>query len=103
MPQRPMKIEIVIDPARPAPQSLASRVAPATAAAVAPVRAARPATRGRRGPKSRRKTTERPQKSVADLDCGNGGLHRFQRPYRGTRCYCLNCRMLGSSVASSLI
>ncbi|KAI6129604.1 hypothetical protein EDD17DRAFT_1758730 [Pisolithus thermaeus] len=66
--ERPMKIEIVIDPARPAPQSLASRVAPATAAAVAPVRAARPATRGRRGPKSRRKTTERPQKSVADLD-----------------------------------
>ncbi|KAI6109455.1 hypothetical protein EDD17DRAFT_626151 [Pisolithus thermaeus] len=28
----------------------------------------RPAIRGRRGPRSRRKTTERPQKSVADLD-----------------------------------
>ncbi|KAI6029583.1 hypothetical protein BKA83DRAFT_4220673 [Pisolithus microcarpus] len=66
--KRPMKIEIVIDPARPAPQSLASRVAPATATTVAPTRAARPATRGRRGLKSRRKTTERPQKSVADLD-----------------------------------
>ncbi|KAI6043935.1 hypothetical protein EDC04DRAFT_494538 [Pisolithus marmoratus] len=68
MPQRPMKIEIVIDPARPAPQSLASRVAPAAAAPAAAPRGARPATRGRRGLKTRRKPTERPQKSVADLD-----------------------------------
>ncbi|KAI6019799.1 hypothetical protein F5J12DRAFT_813300 [Pisolithus orientalis] len=68
--KRPMKIEIVIDPARPAPQSLASRVAPAAAAAVTTTtRVARPATRGgRRGLKTRRKPTERPQKSVADLD-----------------------------------
>ena len=38
-----MKIEIVVDPSRPAPQSLASRVAPATAAA-----AAAPTTRAAR-------------------------------------------------------
>jgi THO complex subunit 4 len=78
--KRPMKIEIVVDPARPAPpQSLASRVAPppaaaaaaaATAAGVVPhARAARPAVRGaRRGRGRGRKTNERPQKSVADLD-----------------------------------
>lgn len=38
--ERPMKIEIVVDPARPVPPaSLASRVAPAAAAAAAPVEA----------------------------------------------------------------
>ncbi|KIJ61518.1 hypothetical protein HYDPIDRAFT_96165 [Hydnomerulius pinastri MD-312] len=75
--KRPMKIEIVVDPARPAPaQSLASRVAPppaAAAAAAAPeARGARsvPASRGaRRGRGGRgRRGGERPQKSVADLD-----------------------------------
>ncbi|KAG1748315.1 uncharacterized protein EDB91DRAFT_1235683 [Suillus paluster] len=70
--KRPMKIEIVVDPARPAPPaSLVSRVAPApSAAAAAPeARGARPAARGaRRGRGRGRKANERPQKSVADLD-----------------------------------
>ncbi|KIM70427.1 hypothetical protein SCLCIDRAFT_149227 [Scleroderma citrinum Foug A] len=69
--KRPMKIEIVVDPSRPAPQSLASRVAPATAAAAAAptTRAARTAPRGRRAIRGRgRKSNERPPKSVADLD-----------------------------------
>ncbi|KIK98588.1 hypothetical protein PAXRUDRAFT_133911 [Paxillus rubicundulus Ve08.2h10] len=74
--KRPMKIEIVVDPARPAPfQSLASRVAPppaaaaASASAVPNARVARPASRGiRRGRGRGRKGTERPPKSAADLD-----------------------------------
>jgi len=71
--KRPMKIEIVVDPARPAPaQSLVSRVAPAPAAVVAATtttRVARPASRGvRRGRGRARKGVERPQKSAADLD-----------------------------------
>ncbi|KAF9233358.1 hypothetical protein BU15DRAFT_66665 [Melanogaster broomeanus] len=70
--KRPMKIEIVVDPARPAPpQSLASRVAPPAAAAAVASKAgaSRPVTRGiRRGRGRGRKTNERPQKSVADLD-----------------------------------
>ncbi|KAG1876402.1 hypothetical protein F4604DRAFT_1761396 [Suillus subluteus] len=69
--KRPMKIEIVVDPARPAPSaSLVSRVAPAASAPAAPdARSARPATRGsRRGRGRGRKGNERPQKSVADLD-----------------------------------
>jgi THO complex subunit 4 len=72
--KRPMKIEIVVDPARPAPpQSLASRVAPPSAAAAASVvpnaRVARPASRGiRRGRGRGRKGTERSPKSAADLD-----------------------------------
>ncbi|KAL4245674.1 ALYREF mRNA export adapter [Abortiporus biennis] len=68
--KRPMKIEIVVDPSRPAaPASLASRVAPAPAAA-AP--AAQPRTGGRprrgRGGGGPRRKNERPQKSAADLD-----------------------------------
>ncbi|KAF8649167.1 hypothetical protein AX16_005965 [Volvariella volvacea WC 439] len=72
-PESPMKIEIVVDPARPAPLSLAARVAPAPAVVAAasgnPTRAA-PGTRGRRG-RGRggaRRLGERPTKSVADLD-----------------------------------
>jgi len=58
--ERPMKIEIVVDPKTG--QSLASRVAPATVAS-----AARSAGRPRRG-RARPKKTERPAKSAADLD-----------------------------------
>ncbi|KDR80000.1 hypothetical protein GALMADRAFT_242191 [Galerina marginata CBS 339.88] len=64
-----MKIEIVVDPSRPLP--LASRVAPAPAAANGTkTQVARPgATRGRRvrGRGGARKS-ERPPKSAADLD-----------------------------------
>jgi len=67
--KRPMKIEIVLDPSRPAPPaSLASRVAPApTATPTEGVRTGggRP-RRGRGGGRARR--TERPPKSAADLD-----------------------------------
>ena len=82
-----MKIEIVVDPARPAPaQSLVSRVAPPAATIVATTTRAprsvctgviircanllsRPASRGIRRARGRaRKVTERPQKSAADLD-----------------------------------
>jgi len=83
-----MKIEIVVDPARPAPPaSLVSRVAPPVSAAPATesqgtrfvqqemLRSVpcltnyRPAARGsRRGRGRGRKGNERPQKSVADLD-----------------------------------
>ncbi|KAJ6595634.1 hypothetical protein DFH09DRAFT_1135176 [Mycena vulgaris] len=72
--RRPMKIEIVMDPSRPA--SLVSRVAPAAAAAAAPAprNGAVAATRGRgaggrrgrgggRGPK-----VDRTPKTAADLD-----------------------------------
>ncbi|EGO03927.1 hypothetical protein SERLA73DRAFT_175623 [Serpula lacrymans var. lacrymans S7.3] len=70
--KRPMKIEIVVDPARPAPPtSLVARVAPppATTTVVA-AQGARPVRGGggRRGRGRGRKTNERPQKSVADLD-----------------------------------
>lgn len=121
-----MKIEIVVDPARPAPtQSLVSRVAPppATAATTTPTakvarlasvpirrllsltHSSRPASRGiRRGRGRARKSNERPQKSVADLDAEmevcvehlefaiqypNGviGLHCKQRSCSG-RCPC---------------
>ncbi|KAG9221767.1 hypothetical protein CCMSSC00406_0006710 [Pleurotus cornucopiae] len=68
-----MKIEIVVDPSRPAaPPSLAARVAPAPAAnnaaqAAAPrPRGARRARGGRGGGGARK--NERPAKSVADLD-----------------------------------
>jgi hypothetical protein len=82
--ERPMKIEIVVDPARPA--SLASRVAPAPAAAAATEGAARyealsrhlyhpynsPYRSGGRPRRGRgggaRKRNERPAKSAADLD-----------------------------------
>ncbi|KAI0754386.1 hypothetical protein C8Q80DRAFT_1138759 [Daedaleopsis nitida] len=70
--KRPMKIEIVVDPSKPAPAaSLASRVAPAPAAAPAAAEAV-PRIGGRprrgRGGGARRKVTERPQKTAADLD-----------------------------------
>jgi THO complex subunit 4 len=77
--KRPMKIEIVVDPARPAPAaSLVSRVAPA-AVAPAVVSAHQTttrtgSTRGRRGVSrgaaggSRMRKSERPPKSAADLD-----------------------------------
>ncbi|KAH9947532.1 hypothetical protein B0H21DRAFT_738432 [Amylocystis lapponica] len=60
--KRPMKIEIVLDPSRPAPSaSLVSRVAPAPVAPTEGARLGGAAARGgRRG--------ERPNKSVADLD-----------------------------------
>ncbi|KAI0716840.1 hypothetical protein C8Q76DRAFT_795084 [Earliella scabrosa] len=65
-----MKIEIVVDPTKPAPAaSLASRVAPApavTAAAEAVPRTGGRPKRGRGG--GRRKGNERPQKTAADLD-----------------------------------
>ncbi|OCH86327.1 hypothetical protein OBBRIDRAFT_838248 [Obba rivulosa] len=66
-----MKIEIVVDPTRPAPAvSLAARVAPAPAAAPADgARAGAGRGRARRGRVSTRgRKNERPTKSVADLD-----------------------------------
>ncbi|CCM03300.1 uncharacterized protein FIBRA_05428 [Fibroporia radiculosa] len=68
-----MKIEIVVDPARPAPPaSLAARVAPAPAAPTEGARTGggrprrgRGAGTGAGGPRRR---NERPAKSVADLD-----------------------------------
>jgi len=73
--ERPIKIEIVVDPARPAvvAQSLASRVAPAPVATPAPVVAHAPRTggpRGKRGGKAggRREGGKQPPKSAADLD-----------------------------------
>ncbi|KAF8888552.1 hypothetical protein BD779DRAFT_1523636 [Infundibulicybe gibba] len=70
----PMKIEIVVDPARPVPQSLASRVAPAAQATTngAQTKPARNGTtvRGRRGARGRggAKKSDRTPKSAADLD-----------------------------------
>ncbi|QRW05682.1 RNA recognition motif protein [Ceratobasidium sp. AG-Ba] len=76
--KRPMKIEIVMDPTKVPPPSLASRVAPApaekkqpaqkaAASSAAPERAGKPA--GGRGRGRRRKGgNDRPAKSVADLD-----------------------------------
>ncbi|GLB42222.1 putative RNA recognition motif containing protein [Lyophyllum shimeji] len=65
--KKPMKIEIVV---APGPPTLASRVAPAAAAAMTngttPRTGARAGRRGGRGGRAARK--ERPQKSVADLD-----------------------------------
>ncbi|TRM63628.1 hypothetical protein BD626DRAFT_494900 [Schizophyllum amplum] len=70
--KRPMKVEIVFDPSRPATQSLVQRVAPAPAAA-----AASGAPRGASGRGGRRgggrgrgggRRGERPAKSAADLD-----------------------------------
>ncbi|KAI0728509.1 hypothetical protein C8Q72DRAFT_885295 [Fomitopsis betulina] len=68
-----MKIEIVVDPSRPAPPaSLAARVAPA--AATVQTEGARGVGRPRRGRggagagAGRRTKNERPNKSVADLD-----------------------------------
>ncbi|KAI0762505.1 hypothetical protein C8Q74DRAFT_1290579 [Fomes fomentarius] len=67
--KRPMKIEIVVDPTKPAPvASLASRVAPAPTVAATTEAAARAGGRPRRGRGGRRKANERPQKTVADLD-----------------------------------
>ncbi|PSR99319.1 hypothetical protein PHLCEN_2v4178 [Hermanssonia centrifuga] len=67
--KRPMKIEIVVDPSRPAPAaSLASRVAPPSTATdgAAPRTGGRP--RRGRGGGAGRKRNERPAKSAADLD-----------------------------------
>lgn len=72
-PERPMKIEVVVDPSRLAPTpSLASRVAPAenTAVVTNGTQAARsrgvpPRGRGRR---LGTRKVERPQKTVEDLD-----------------------------------
>ncbi|KAG9102256.1 hypothetical protein FRC06_002175 [Ceratobasidium sp. 370] len=78
--ERPMKIEIVMDPSKVPPPSLASRVAPAPAAkqqqqptpkaaasGAAPERSGKPA--GGRGRGRRRKGgNDRPAKSAADLD-----------------------------------
>jgi len=70
----PMKIEILVDPARAAPAaSLVSRVAPAAKASVATASTA-PTTRGGSGARGRRRGRggarkgERPVKSAADLD-----------------------------------
>jgi len=75
--KRAMKIEIVVDPITLPTQSLASRVAPAPAAAGAPegTRRGGAPKRGGGGARGRggagaggRKKAERPAKSVADLD-----------------------------------
>ncbi|KAF9269631.1 hypothetical protein L218DRAFT_993656 [Marasmius fiardii PR-910] len=67
--ERPMKIEIVVDPARPAP--LSARVAPAIVAATtqtnAPRGTARPG-RGRKTARGGKRKSPRPQKTAADLD-----------------------------------
>ncbi|KAF7797332.1 hypothetical protein EIP86_008527 [Pleurotus ostreatoroseus] len=61
-----MKIEIVVDPSRPATSAtLASRVAPAAATEGVPRTGGRRPRGGRGGP---RKRVERPAKSAADLD-----------------------------------
>jgi hypothetical protein len=63
-----MKIEIVVDPARPLP--LASRVAPvATTVATNGTRAPRPTgAPARRGRGGKARKADRPVKSAADLD-----------------------------------
>jgi len=66
--KRPMKIEIVVDPVNLPGQSLASRVAPAPAAASAPEGVRRGGPRRGRGRGGARRKNERPAKSVADLD-----------------------------------
>jgi len=73
----PMKIEILVDPARAAPApSLASRVAPAAKASVAgassstaaPTTRSGAGTRGRRRGRGGARKSDRPAKSAADLD-----------------------------------
>ncbi|KAH7344433.1 hypothetical protein B0J17DRAFT_712114 [Rhizoctonia solani] len=73
--KRPMKIEIVMDPTKVPPPSLASRVAPApeakqpaAKAAASGAAAAKPGKPAGRGRGRRRKANERPAKSAADLD-----------------------------------
>jgi THO complex subunit 4 len=75
LPERPMKIEVVVDPSRLAPiPSLASRVAPADN--TSPItNGTQAASRSRgggaprgRGKKPGSRKTERPQKSAEDLD-----------------------------------
>ncbi|KAI8972825.1 hypothetical protein BD414DRAFT_540091 [Trametes punicea] len=62
-----MKIEIVVDPSKPAPPaSLVARVAPAAPAAAES--APRTGGRPKRGRGGRRKGNDRPQKTVEDLD-----------------------------------
>ncbi|CAE6542227.1 unnamed protein product [Rhizoctonia solani] len=75
--KRPMKIEIVMDPSKAPPPSLASRVAPAPEAKQPAAKAAAAASGGAaaksgkpagRGRGRRRKNNDRPAKSAADLD-----------------------------------
>jgi len=76
--KRPMKIEIVVDPGRPQPVSLSQRVAPAPAPVATPINgigadavvqnAARNRNSRRGRGNGRGKGTQRPNKSVADLD-----------------------------------
>ncbi|KAF8580449.1 hypothetical protein K439DRAFT_308606 [Ramaria rubella] len=70
--QRPMKVEIVLDPARaqPAP-TLSQRVGPAPAAAAKGAANAQGVTRGKKGGKGRggkKRGPPRPPKSAEDLD-----------------------------------
>ncbi|KIP06798.1 hypothetical protein PHLGIDRAFT_118647 [Phlebiopsis gigantea 11061_1 CR5-6] len=68
-PERPMKIEIVVDPSRPAPPvSLVARVAPPAAAAPVTDGPARGGKRPQRGRGGGRRKNERPAKTAADLD-----------------------------------
>lgn len=70
-PERPMKVEIVLDPARaqPAP-TLSQRVGPApdTATTTATTQSATRGRKGLRGRGGRKKRTQRPAKSAEDLD-----------------------------------
>ncbi|KAF9019982.1 hypothetical protein BDZ89DRAFT_280840 [Hymenopellis radicata] len=67
--ERPMKIEIVVDPSKPS-QTLAARVAPAAGAAQNGAARGTGAPRGggRRGRGGRPRKAERPPKTAADLD-----------------------------------
>ncbi|EGG09296.1 uncharacterized protein MELLADRAFT_71269 [Melampsora larici-populina 98AG31] len=66
---RPMKVEIILDPARIPPPPLSTRVAPAPKPAVSVRQAAPAAGQPRRtGGKPRGKNNKQPPKSAADLD-----------------------------------
>lgn len=66
---RPMKVEIILDPARIPPPPLSTRVAPAPKQAVTVRQAAPAAGQPRRtGGKPRGKNNKQPTKSAADLD-----------------------------------
>ncbi|OCB86610.1 mRNA export protein mlo3 [Sanghuangporus baumii] len=69
--ERPMKIELIFDPAKVPPPSLTSRVAPATPAAAtggAPMDGVQRTGRVGRGRRGRRVRNTRPQKTAEDLD-----------------------------------
>ncbi|KAI5122103.1 hypothetical protein M0805_002225 [Coniferiporia weirii] len=69
--KKPMRIEIMYDPSKVPPPSLASRVAPAPAAAnggASGEGAQRSGGRPKRGRGGGKRNVSRPQKSVADLD-----------------------------------